>query len=1076
MEADQEINENREIDDILFGCLERPEAEWEQAVADACRRHQRLAPRLTERFAMLQSFGMTRHGPSPVAHLGDYQLLESIGGGSMGTVFLARRGSDPELVAIKILQAGLEFSPAARRRFEREREIAARLKHPGICAVRETGEVDGVPFLAMEYVEGTSLSEQIGKARADPAALRELLQVIESVARALHAAHSAGLVHRDVKPGNIIVRGNGQPVLLDFGLARELEQAGKRLTASGSLLGSPAYLAPETIDGPGPLDARSDIYSLGVTLFECLTGELPFVAPTREALFREILRNPVPDPRRQNPHVGRQLVSVLRVAMAKDPHHRYTSALAFADDLAAVRKGKPVSVHAPGLAATAAAWVRRNPLLAVFVLVLVVGLVSSAWLLHEVSTGLRRMRALGLANVAANTEPELGVLLGRKAVEMLEHPVTVSQLHAAVARYHHRVIYPRGEAAVNYCEFLRGGAGVVSRSRHGTARVCDLAGNVLAEIKDTLEVQPGPGSDQVLVRRQDGVWLWQAGQAELTPVVKGDTLAMGVVHGQSVVVSVDDDGVATLHRSDEQPPIGLPRADQRRWFGATITSVRHGSAVFLQDGQQILVADCIEGERGLSVPGQRLLDCAEMSFVVAAGTTKTWYRFDRHATRDPLKLTPVMQFGPKADLFRLSPGGELLAVREGNMTVRVFDARGEIVGMVPAHGVVVETFAFSPDGRLLATGDGDAVVRLYAPDGSAAGALHGHNGHVTSLAFSADGEHLVTGSYDRHLRVFRVRPATGHLLDGSRAPVVTVDAATNARVLWVDGRGELWLWSKGQMRRIATHITRAAAFVGPEESIFTCREDGKCVLLDDDGRERAAFASLAKGEQLLDISMPPQRDWLVGASRKERRSFLRLWQWRAGRWSHSEPIVTGTQQLSADVSAAGKMIASAGEEGVVHLYDVASGEHRSFEAHDDWIWSVRFSPAGKELLTTSRDNTARLWSLEGELLAEFVEHDRTIARGVFSPDGELIATASTDHTVHLRDRAGHLRAVLRGHTGQVWDVVFSRDGKYLISGAYDRCLRIWPVHTEQLLHLARELVDRPLTARERELFGEYLGR
>ena len=174
--ADQEIPD-REIDDILFACLERPEAEWEQSVAEACRRNQRLAPRLTDRFQILRSFGMTGRtgqGQSPTTRIGDYHLLESIGGGAMGTVFLARRGDDPELVAVKILQAGLEFSPAARQRFEREREIVARLEHPGICAVRETGEVGGVPFLAMEYVEGEGLTDQIGKAK-DPGALRELL-------------------------------------------------------------------------------------------------------------------------------------------------------------------------------------------------------------------------------------------------------------------------------------------------------------------------------------------------------------------------------------------------------------------------------------------------------------------------------------------------------------------------------------------------------------------------------------------------------------------------------------------------------------------------------------------------------------------------------------------------------------------------------------------------------------------------------------------------------------------------------------------------------------------------------------
>ena len=316
MEAD------REIDDILFACLERPEAEWGQAVAEACRRHQQLAPRLTDRFAMLQSFGMTGRGPSQVTRIGDYRLLKSIGGGAMGTVFLARRGDDKELVAIKILQAGLEFSAAARRRFEREREIAARLEHPGICAVRETGEVDGVPFLAMEYVEGATLTEQIGKAK-DLAALRALLHVIESVARALHAAHSAGLVHRDVKPGNIIVRRNGQPVLLDFGLARDVEQAGARLTLSGSLLGSPAYLAPEAIDGPGPPDARSDIYSLGVTLFEMATGTLPF----REGnLPYHHVHTPPPDPREFKEDIPPLILGIIARCLEKDPADRYPSA------------------------------------------------------------------------------------------------------------------------------------------------------------------------------------------------------------------------------------------------------------------------------------------------------------------------------------------------------------------------------------------------------------------------------------------------------------------------------------------------------------------------------------------------------------------------------------------------------------------------------------------------------------------------------------------------------------------------------------------------------------------------------
>ena len=152
------------VDQILFACLDRPEAEWEDAIAEACREHDDLASQIAGRFDSLRALGMARPDSAWPTRLGEYELIRPIGGGAMGAVFLARRRGETGDVALKILHSGLRFSESARRRFARELEMASGLQHPGICAVREAGEADGVPFLAMEFIDGESLASRIARA------------------------------------------------------------------------------------------------------------------------------------------------------------------------------------------------------------------------------------------------------------------------------------------------------------------------------------------------------------------------------------------------------------------------------------------------------------------------------------------------------------------------------------------------------------------------------------------------------------------------------------------------------------------------------------------------------------------------------------------------------------------------------------------------------------------------------------------------------------------------------------------------------------------------------------------------
>jgi formylglycine-generating enzyme required for sulfatase activity len=322
--------------------------------------------------------------------LGPYRIDREIGRGGQSVVYLAEDTRLGRRVALKILSGGPVPDARTVRRFTREAETAARLDHPAICTVHEAGVERGVRYIAMRYVEGRTLAAKIAAARqadGDPPDPMEAVAVLEQVARAVHAAHEAGVIHRDIKPGNIMVTPEGEPVVLDFGLARD-ERGSLSLTLSGSVFGTPAYLAPEQIETRvGCVDRTTDVYALGATLFELLTLHAPYEAPTRQRLYRAVLLEQPPDPRRYSPVVSGDLKAVLDTALAKERQRRYPTALDLAEDLRRVREHEPVRARRAGLLLCLRRWARRNPALAVslsgLILTLIAGLGTTGWLLKE---------------------------------------------------------------------------------------------------------------------------------------------------------------------------------------------------------------------------------------------------------------------------------------------------------------------------------------------------------------------------------------------------------------------------------------------------------------------------------------------------------------------------------------------------------------------------------------------------------------------------------------------------------------------------------------------------------------------
>jgi serine/threonine protein kinase/Flp pilus assembly protein TadD len=310
---------------------------------------------------------------------GDYELLEEIGRGGQGVVYRARQKSLNRTVALKVIGLGPWATEAHLKRFRREAEAAASLDHPSIVPIYEVGERDGSCYFSMKFVEGGQLDEVVEHA---PMSIRKAAELIAKVARTVHYAHEHGILHRDIKPGNILLDGSGEPHLTDFGLARLVETE-STVTRTKEVLGTPSYMAPEQAVGEtGRLSSATDVYGLGAVLYQLLTGQPPFAGGTTYETIRLLLDKEPRPPRLLNPKVDRDLSTICLKCLEKDPERRYPTALALAEDLEHWLKHEPIRAKPSGFFTHSRKWMRRNPSTTVLITLLValaVGLSVTVW-------------------------------------------------------------------------------------------------------------------------------------------------------------------------------------------------------------------------------------------------------------------------------------------------------------------------------------------------------------------------------------------------------------------------------------------------------------------------------------------------------------------------------------------------------------------------------------------------------------------------------------------------------------------------------------------------------------------------
>ena len=1020
--------------------------------------------------------------------IGPYKLLQEIGEGGFGVVYMADQERPVRRrVALKIIKPGMDTKQVIAR-FESERQALALMEHPNIARVLDAGATEtGRPYFVMELVKGVPITEYCD---TNQLSTRERLDLFVSVCAALQHAHQKGVVHRDIKPSNVMVTlHDGQPVpkVIDFGIAKATHQ---RLTEKtlfteyGQFIGTPMYMSPEQAEVSGlDIDTRSDIYSLGVLLYELLTGTTPFGAEAlRRAGYGEIQRiireTEPPRPsirlstlggaltgiaahRKTDPSGLTRLIRgdldwIVMKALEKNRARRYASASEFAADITRHVDDEPVVARPPSTAYRLRKFVRkhRGPVAAVAAVgatIIVLGSLAM-WQGIRAQRQAMRVRANGiLASAAAAEDPLLKALLVFEIADLPELPgrLRIAQEAASsplpIATFRGHGLYPPNAAA-----FSPDGSRVVTGSRDGTALVFRADGTgepvVLQHEAVVHDVAFSPDGTRVVTGSGGGgagqgftdtgdARVWRAdGSGEPIVLQRGhDNRVLSVAFSPdgTRVVTGTWDGVARVWRADGTgEPIVLRGHEDR------VTNV-----AFSPDGGRVVTGSW-------------------------DGTARVW-RAD--GTGQPTVLrgqrrAATLSAGWPEDgvtSVAFSPDGShvVAASRDGIVRVWRADGTGEPI-VLRGHEGEVTSAAFSPDGARVFTASTDGTARVWSADGTGEPIVSPrYENHVVTAAFSPDGSRVATSSDDGTPRVWRIDGAGGPIvLRGHGGPVgvgfsadgtrVVTGSADAIRVWRVAGSGNpTVLWGS----RASRFKAQSVAFSPDGDRVVLSSEDNTARVWRADGtgqpivlRGHEGVAFSPDGKRVVTGAGTPTPLGAAEGNTGWDDDGARVW--RAD--GSGEPIILPGEASSVAFSPDGARVAtgSFNAEGTVRIWRAdGTGEPVVLRGHQNHVNTVDFSPDGSRVVTAAFDGTAAVWRADGtgEPII-FRGHVDEVFSAAFSPDGTRVVSTSSDRTarVWLADDAREM-VVLGGSGSWVTSAAFGPDGTRIVTASVDGTARLW---------------------------------
>ena len=961
--------------------------------------------------------------------LGKYRIVKELGHGGFGTVYLVEDTTlDNRPVALKVLHPQLLVDPDTMQLFGKEAGVTARLVHHHIVTVYEAGDIGGTRFIAMQYVPGQSLQGVMQEEGPQP--LVRVAEWLEQIASALDYAHGEGVLHRDIKPSNILLDRDGRAMVSDFGLAKAVQNSGGSVSSRDKeiMTGTAKYMAPEQAKGkPVP---QSDIYSLGVVLYELLTGKVPFEGDDPFAIaIRHMTEEPV-SPREHRPDLPEPVEAVVLKAMAKQPTARFVSAgkmaVAFRMALEAEAKAREQAREREKERDLEA--MRRR---------------------HESELAEAKRRA---EEAEADRHREEAERRKRESVAVGESGVSPSSPSRTVYKWQWGVV-----GLVAIISVIIGATWAIRSCRLEPLEVAE-ATVTPAIVQESVPSIATPSGSQLLVVdvlpygatvRLDGVEQGQSpitlmrplgvyqflieyeGFAPLETIVTlepgGEAVIAGmltditapqmtvtlspaeIAAGQTVdiaIEAVDNVGVTRL-----EVFLDGELLNDEKLASQTVTGTLHVAWTPEEPGLYHLLGRV--GDAGGNTAEEELM------ITVRQAPSRTPAPLPGCASPASCLSTDEMQVMGEGWISKVaySPDGQTLVIAT-SLGVELRDSKTSAMRLFIPTTACVTSVAFSPDGMLLATGSFDHIVRLWrVSDGAFLRRLEGHTDRVLSVAFSPDGAVLASAAADSVARLWRVSDGTLlHTLGEHTDTVFDVAFSPDGVVLasgsW-DNTVRLWRVTDGTLLR---------TLEGHASGVYS-------VAFSPDGTKLASGGCAAR-----------DGNWVC------LRGQIRVWQMADG------ALLQTLQGHTADVlslafSPNGATLASASYDKTVRLWLVGDSTFpRTLEGHTGGVYSVAFSLDGTTLASASMDGTVRLWQVaDGILLYTLEGHTAPVTSVAFTPSGETLASGMEEHNaVWLWQVAdGSLLQTLRGHTNDVYSVAFSPDGLMLASGAWDNTVRLW---------------------------------